>query len=95
MRQTDIYLRHRESRDWYRIACDEDTKYYLFDDSPEPVGLTADSKEEWEPITKEEYEARPRPQPSGWASHYDSTIAYFNGRLLERAKSVVYSNGIK
>ena len=79
----DIYLRHGTSRTQYRVACDEDTKYYIFDDACEPVGLTAERKQDWEPISAQEFAARPRPASSAMT---DLTAAYFNQRLLNMRK---------
>lgn len=81
----DRYLRHRQSRDWYRVACDEDTRYYLFDDSAEPVGLTAEDKTDWEPITREAYQSRAR---SVCTTGDDLIQSMFSQRLLDRAKGL-------
>ena len=57
------YIRHTDEKTygkWYSIACDRDTRYWIFDDSCEPVGLTASPIEEWVEVTKEEYDSRTR-----------------------------------
>src|SRR3990167_5150040 len=56
MKQDKIYVRSTLTREWVKIALDEDTKYWIFDDSCEPVGLTCDAKSEWVRISQEEYD---------------------------------------
>jgi len=53
-----IYLESTQCENRFRIAYDEDTKYWIFDDSCEPVGLTCEPKENWTRITKEEFDNR-------------------------------------
>lgn len=77
----DIYLRHHEIRDWYRIACDEDTKYYLFNDAAEPVGLLASPKAHWERVTEAEFQWRPSPPPAP----SDATRHFMDAMLLAKA----------
>ena len=78
---TPLYLRHVTYRDQYRVACDEDTNYYVFDDACEPVGLLAERKQDWEQISAQEFEQRPRPAASPLT---DLTSDLFNRMLLDR-----------
>lgn len=91
-----IYLRHG-CTGTLREACEEDTKYYLFDDSSEPVGLLAEPKEEWERLTAEQWEqarthesdegARQRREQPQWWQAYEATTQYMNRMLLARVLS--------
>ena len=80
-----IYLQHRTHGGWYRIACDVDTRYYLFDDACEPVGLTAELKTEWKRITKKVYDTRPRRVNS---YPVDETERYFSDLMLTRVSGL-------
>ena len=58
------------------------TKYYLFDDACEPVGLTAERKEDWERISQDEFAQR---TPRAAQATTDLTVEYWNHVLLTRA----------
>ena len=89
MKQDKIYVRSTLTREWVKIALDEDTKYWIFDDSCEPVGLTCDAKSEWVRIGQEEYDTAVQERHHAiieMTDLNDATLSYFNKALLERVK---------
>ena len=80
-----IYLRSQDG--YVTQACDEDTRYWIFDDSPEPVGLTCELKATsgYERITKEEWDVERANQQAAMQEVPDTLVAYLDYVLLERA----------
>lgn len=74
-----------------RIACDEDTKYWIFDDSCEPIGLVCEPKENWTQITHGEYQSLQQEQRRRCSEPTDMTQAFFDKQLMQRAGVVAYN----
>jgi hypothetical protein len=81
-----IYLQSTTDERWVKIACDEDTKYWIFDDSCEPVGLTCEAKHQWRPISESDYWRIVRAHRA--AQDPDVTQTTMEHILLDRAKSL-------
>lgn len=86
---SDIYLQSTTHDDLVRIAADEDTKYWIFDDSCEPVGLICEPKENYRRIDRAMYDQilshrRAMSAVDGDGRRDDSTVNFFNSMLLER-----------
>lgn len=84
---TDRYLVATDESTRTRIACDEDTKYWIFDDHCEPVGLTCEPKAAWQRVSHADYDRLTAARRSEThASQPDATADYFRERLLRRGR---------
>lgn len=79
-----ILLKSKEGH--LREACDEDTRYWIFDDSCEPVGLVCELKADgyYERISELEWETERVKKRANRGEFDDLTIAFLNTQLLER-----------
>ena len=81
-----IYLRSKHGS--LTQACDEDTRYWIFDDSPEPVGLTCHLKADgyYTRMSALEWETEQAVQRANRGAIDDGTIAFWDAVLRRHAQ---------
>jgi hypothetical protein len=86
----EIYLQSTNNHNSIRVACDEDMRYWIFDDSCEPVGLTCEDKSQWSEISEEAYRRIQACTRRASSVSDDVIEGYLNAQLLNRGKALAY-----